>query len=494
MGPYVLALDQGTTSSRSLLVNCRGQVVAISQKEFGQIYPQPAWVEHDALEIWETQRSTIRSVLSEAGARPQDIAAIGITNQRETTVVWDRHTGQPIHHAIVWQDRRTDEYCQRLKAQGHAAQIQAKTGLVVDAYFSATKLRWLLDHVPDARARAAAGDLLFGTIDSWLLWQLTGGRVHATDYTNASRTMLYNIHELCWDQDLCELMDVPMQVLPEVLPSSHAYGHADIDGVAVPIMALAGDQQAALFGQTCFDEGEAKNTYGTGCFMLMNMGKRPPLSHKGLLTTLIANPQGPEPLYAFEGSVFVAGAAIQWLRDGLEILADAGQSCELARSVQDSHDVYIVPAFAGLGTPYWDSQARGTILGITRDTTRAHIVKATLDSIAYQTRDILQTMESESGIALQSLNVDGGAANNDYLMQFQADLLGTTISRPSEVESTALGAAYLAGLAIGIWTADDLRSFKIVDKTYEPTMPVAQREHLYSRWTKAIAHARGWLG
>ena len=485
---YILAIDQGTTSSRSLIVDQEGNITATAQKEFEQIYPQSGWVEHDAIQIWETQWQTIQDVIQKAKITPEQISAIGITNQRETTVIWDKKTGKPLHHAIVWQDRRTTDYCRSLVAVGHKEMIKEKTGLVVDSYFSGTKIKWILDRYPDVDR----DDLAFGTIDTWLLWKLTEGRQHATDHTNASRTMLYNIKTTEWDQDLLDLLGISTTLLPEVKPSQADFGYTNLLGPSIPILGIAGDQQAALFGQTCFEPGEAKNTYGTGCFMLMHTGSKLQYSDHGLLTTMACSLDG-QPQYALEGSVFIAGAAIQWLRDGLQIINSAAESEALAMSVADKHEVFCVPTFSGLGTPYWDDTARGMIIGITRDTSRADIVKATLDSLAYQSMDVLHTMEQDSGIRLKALKVDGGATHNNYMMQFQADILQRPVERPVEVESTALGAAYLAGLGAGIWKLDDIRMFRKVDRLFEVQMTSAQANHLKKRWHKAVDHARGWL-
>ena len=492
MASYIIALDQGTTSSRSLVINHSGEIIASAQKEFTQIFPKPGWVEHDPKEILETQLATLSEAIEKAGIAVEEIASIGITNQRETTVVWNKNTGEPVYNAILWQDRRTADFCESLKAQGLDATIKAKTGLVIDAYFSGTKVNWILEEVEGARELAENGDLLFGTIDTWLLWNMTNRQSHKTDYTNASRTLLYNIKDLSWDAEMCSVLKVPMQMLPEVQASSSNFGSYEYMGQAIPIGGIAGDQQAALFGQTCFDAGEAKNTYGTGCFLLMNTGEELRYSDKGLLTTLICG-TGDRPLYGLEGSIFVAGAAIQWLRDGIKIIEDAKETEAIALSIKDQHDVVVVPAFAGLGTPYWDMYARGTILGITRGTERSHIIKATIDSLAYQTKDILETMVEESGVDLQELKVDGGACANNYLMQFQADILGTKVERPSVVETTALGAAYLAGLQSKFWSEEEIKSFRKIDRTFTPEMEEGERHHLYARWKKAIAHAQGWL-
>ena len=450
MAKYIMALDSGTTSNRCILFNKQGEICSVAQKEFAQYYPKPGWVEHDPVEIWNTQISVAQEAMRKAGARPEDIAAIGITNQRETTVVWDRVTGEPVYNAIVWQCRRTAEYCDELRARGLAEPIREKTGLVIDAYFSGTKLRWILENVAGARARAERGELLFGTIDTWLIWKLTGGRVHVTDYSNASRTMLYNIRTLRWDEEILKELDIPACMLPEAMPSSCVYGQSDpaIFGAPVTIAGAAGDQQAALFGQTCFAPGEAKNTYGTGCFLLMNTGETPKTSRSGLVTTIAWGLDG-RVEYALEGSVFVAGAAIQWLRDELRLVESAPDSEYFATKVADTNGCYVVPAFVGLGAPYWDQYARGCIVGLTRGVNNAHIIRATLESLAYQTNDVLRAMEEDAGIRLAALKVDGGASANDFLMQFQADISNAPVRRPVCVETTAMGAAYLAGLAVG---------------------------------------------
>jgi glycerol kinase len=495
MASHILALDQGTTSSRAILFDREGRIVATAQQEFAQIYPQPGWVEHDPADLWRTQVDVARGVLKMAGIGAQDVAALGIANQRETTLVWDRKTGAPIHNAIVWQCRRTAPKCEQLKAQGHAELIRARTGLVVDAYFSGTKVAWILDHVPGSRERAGRGELAFGTVDSWLLWNLTGGRLHATDVSNASRTLLYNIHEGCWDDDMLRLLDVPREMLPEVLPSSTIYGETDaaIFGERVPIGGVAGDQQAATFGQACFSPGMAKNTYGTGCFMLMNTGERAVDSAGGLLTTLAWQVGDSPPVYALEGSVFVAGAAVQWLRDELRLIDASADTESVASSVPDTGGVYVVPAFVGLGAPYWDGFARGTIVGLTRGSGRAHIVRATLEAIAYQVRDVVEVMMRDAGLRLDTLRVDGGASANNWLLQFQADTLGVPVQRPATVETTALGAAYLAGLATGFWnSAEEVASQWALDRTFEPSMGADQREALYRDWRRAVERSRDW--
>ena len=491
MHNHILAIDQGTTSSRALVINQQGEVLAVAQKEFTQYFPQAGWVEHDPLEIWDTQWSVIQQVIRKAGITAQDIIAIGITNQRETTVVWDAETGNPVYPAIVWQDTRTSDYCKTLQEQGHAQSIKGKTGLVIDSYFSGTKVKWILDNVPGAREKANAGKLKFGTIDSWLIWKMTNGAVHATDYTNASRTLLYNIYDLNWDVDLLNLFDIPYNMLPTVKPSAHFYGETYIDGHSVAIAGVAGDQQAALFGQACFENGMAKNTYGTGCFMLMNTGEKAIPSSKGLLTTIAWGFDGTVK-YALEGSVFIAGAAIQWLRDGLKIIDETKDAEYFARKAAHRHEVFMVPAFAGLGAPYWDMYARGAIFGLTRDTGKADLIKATLESLAYQSKDVLRAMEEDSGIQLTSLNVDGGATANDYLMQFQADLLNVPVERPSNIESTAMGAAFLAGIACEIWEPSDIKAVRNIDRRFEPNMTDELRSNLYETWKKAVERTRGW--
>ncbi|MFK7933999.1 MAG: glycerol kinase GlpK [Saprospiraceae bacterium] len=491
MSKYILALDQGTTSCRAILFDHDSNIFAVEQREFTQNYPQPGWVEHNANEIWQTQLRVTKDVIKNNQLTAKDIAAIGITNQRETTVIWDKTTGQPIHNAIVWQDRRTASFCDQLKAGGHEAYIKEATGLVVDAYFSGTKVKWLLDEVSGAREKAKNGELLFGTMDSWLVWNLTGGQVHITDYTNASRTLMYNIKELKWDEKLLQLLDVPASVLPEVKPSSEVYGETSIFGGSIPIAGIAGDQQAALFGQACYEKGMAKNTYGTGCFMLMNTGDTPVTSESGLLTTIAWGLDG-KVTYALEGSVFIAGAAIQWLRDGLKIIDSAPDSEFYAMKVPHTDGVYVVPAFAGLGAPYWDMYARGAIFGLTRGTTKSHLIRATLESLAYQTRDVLDAMEKDSGVPLKSLRVDGGASANNMLMQFQSDILGVEVERPTIIETTALGAAYLAGLAVGYWQKSEISSNWQIDNTFKNDMPEARREQLYKGWQKAVKRSMDW--
>ena len=492
---FVLALDQGTTSSRSIVFDKSGAIRGVDQVEFEQHFPKPGWVEHDAEEIWKTQLSTSKNAIKKAGITAGELGAIGITNQRETIVLWDRSTGKPLHNALVWQDRRTSELTARLKKEGHEADVQAKTGLLLDPYFAGSKLQWLLDNVPGARDRASKGELAAGTIDCWLLWNLTEGAVHATDVSNASRTLLWNIRTCDWDEDLLKLFDIPREVLPKVVPSSALVGvcPARVLGADVPISGIAGDQQAALFGQQCVKSGMVKNTYGTGCFMLMHTGTEPKMSQSRLLTT-VAWQIGEKPVeYALEGSVFIAGAAIQWLRDGLKIIKDAPEVNELAGSVQDTGDVYLVPAFVGLGAPYWDPTARGAILGITRGTTDAHIALATLRSLAYRTHDILQCMRADSGVPIEELRVDGGASASDLLLQFQADLIDVTVQRPKIVETTALGAAYLAGLASGVWeNLQDVESHRKIDRVFKPDMEDSVRTKLVKGWSKAVERTRDW--
>jgi glycerol kinase len=493
--PYILALDQGTTSSRAILFDRDGAVVALAQKEFAQLFQKPGWVEHDPQEIWATQIAVAIEALGRGQVRPRDIAAIGITNQRETTIVWDRETGRPVYNAIVWQDRRTAEFCDRLKAGGHEALVRERTGLVIDAYFSGSKVAWILENVPGARERAEAGRLAFGTVDSWLVWKLTSGTTHITDVSNASRTMLFNINTLQWDEDLLRLMNVPACMLPEVRASSEVYGRVSTSlGVAdVPIAGIAGDQQAALFGQMCVSPGLTKNTYGTGCFLLQNTGTRPVASTNRLVTT-VAWKIGDRTEYALEGSVFIGGAVVQWLRDGLGLIAKSSDVEQLAVSVTDNGGVYLVPAFAGLGAPHWDPYARGLLVGITRGTTAGHIARASLESIAYQVDDLLDAVSGDSGISLRELRVDGGAAGNDGLMQFQADLLGVDVVRPAVTETTALGAAYLAGLAVGFWSSPEeiARQWR-VERRFEPSMPVADANRLRERWREAVSRSKGWI-
>jgi glycerol kinase len=494
MPQYILSFDQGTTSSRSIIFNEKGNIISVAQKEFTQIFPQPGWVEHDATEIWSTQLGTAAEVISKAGLTVNDIAAIGITNQRETTVVWDKKTGKPLCNAIVWQDRRTATYCDELKQQGHASSIQQKTGLVIDAYFSATKLKWILDNVTGAREKAGRQELCFGTVDCWLLWNLTQGKVHATDVTNASRTMLYNIHSLQWDDELLSLFNIPKSVLPQVRSSSEIYGHTEnvLSAKNIPVSGIAGDQQAALFGQMCTQPGMVKNTYGTGCFMLMNTGEKPVVSKNNLLTT-IAWQINNKTFYALEGSVFIAGAVVQWLRDGLHIIENAAAVEKLALETATSDGVYVVPAFAGLGAPYWNQHARGTMVGITRGTSAAHIARAALESISYQTMDVINAMQADANIEVKELRVDGGATANNLLMQFQSDILNTKVIRPKVTETTALGAAYLAGLAIEYWKdMDEISGQWQVEKTFEPQMESSEKNELIKGWQRAIKAAQIW--
>ena len=492
---YILALDQGTTSSRAILFDHDGKIVNIAQKEITQIYPKAGWVEHDAMEIWGTQIGVAREVIETIGIRPEAIAAIGITNQRETTVIWDKNTGKPIYNAIVWQCKRTADMCSDLKARGLEPYIRANTGLVVDAYFSATKIKWILDNVEGARQKADAGELLFGNIDTWLIWNLTRGKVHVTDYSNASRTMLFNIKELKWDEKLLAELDIPRSILPEVMPSSKIYGYTDesvFGGTLIPIAGAAGDQQAALFGQACFEPGMAKNTYGTGCFMLMNTGSDMILSRNGLLTTIAWNVDN-KLEYALEGSIFMGGATIQWLRDELKLIDEAKDSEYYATKVSDSNGVFVVPAFVGMGAPYWDMYARGAILGLNRGTNRYHIIRAALEAIAYQTRDVLEAMQQDSDIALKELKVDGGAVVNNFLMQFQSDILGVPVCRPEVTETTALGAAMLAGLAVGFWNDKQELSDKwCLNRNFNPEMEVDIRNKLYKKWQKAVSRALSW--
>ena len=491
---YIMSLDQGTTSSRCVLFDRSGAICASAQKEFRQIYPQPGWVEHDAAEIWDTSLEVAREALKKLGVTAESITGIGITNQRETTVIWDKETGRPIGNAIVWQCRRTAGIIDKLVADGYGDKIRAKTGLVPDAYFSGSKVQWLLDYTPGARERAEEGKLLFGTIDTWLIWKLTGGMVHVTDYTNASRTMLFNIHDLCWDKELLRLFNVPEGMLPRVRPSSYLYGKTapELFGGEIPVAGAAGDQQAALFGQCCFSPGDLKNTYGTGCFLLMNTGTKPVHSQNGLLTTIAVGLHD-QIQYALEGSIFVAGAAIQWLRDELQVLSSAAQSQEYAESVADTAGAYVVPAFTGIGAPYWNQYARGTIVGITRGFSKAHLIRATLESLAYQTHDICKAMQLDSGINLTELKVDGGASANDFLMGFQSDILGCDVYRPRCIETTALGAAYLAGLAVGYWEdTDDIKNNWAVDKIFAATMAEEKRSQLIGGWNKAVKCALLW--
>jgi glycerol kinase len=492
---YIMALDQGTTSSRAVIFDHRGKIISIAAKEFRQIFPRPGWVEHDPLEIWDSQIEAARQALDSANLSSQQIAAIGVTNQRETTLIWDRETGQPVYNAIVWQCRRTAPNCSEIKKTSFARKIRRKTGLVIDAYFSATKIKWILDHQKKIRRAAERGELAFGTVDSWLLYNLTGKRLHITDYSNASRTMLYNIHDLSWDQEILDYFHIPKQILPAVKPSSEIYGSTTpgvFRGEEIPVAGIVGDQQGALFGQTCFRKGLSKNTYGTGCFLLMNIGGKPVLSRKNLLTT-IAWGIGRKIEYALEGSIFIAGAVIQWLRDGLRMIQQASESDRLARSLSSNEGVYFVPAFVGLGAPYWDMYARGTILGMTRGTTPAHIARAALESIAYQTKDVLECMEEDSGMRLKELRVDGGAAANEFLMQFQADILGVPVVIQETTETTALGAAYLAGLAVGFWKdQEQIAANYAVKRRFVPRMSPRQRESLYRKWKAAVERAREW--
>ncbi len=488
---YIAALDQGTTSSRCILFDQEQNIVGMAQKEFTQFYPSPGWVEHDPMEIWSSQYGVLMEALAQSGVDIRELAGIGITNQRETAIVWHKDTGKPVYNAIVWQCRRTAGLCEELKRDpAFVDYVKEATGLLIDAYFSATKIKWILDNVPGARERAEEGKLLFGTVDSWLVWRLTNGAVHATDPTNASRTMLYNIKDLRWDEKICKKLDIPMSMLPQVRSSSEVYGTVNIQGVEVPIAGIAGDQQAALFGQTCFEPGEAKNTYGTGCFLLMNTGETPFVSKNGLLTTIAAGPNG-KVQYALEGSIFVGGAVIQWLRDELGLISDSCDTEYFAGRVEDTAGVYVVPAFTGLGAPYWDMNARGAILGLTRGAGRNHIIRAALESIAYQTADVLRAMEEDTGIPLRELRVDGGASANNFLMQFQADIVDRAIRRPKIRETTALGAAYLAGLATGVWAGlDDIRGSWTLDRLYEPKMEAERREALLSGWHDAVDRVR----
>ena len=493
MKQYVIALDQGTTSSRCILFDREQNIVGVAQREFTQIYPKPGWVEQDPMEIWSSQSSVLTEVLAQTGIAPTQVAAIGITNQRETTIVWDKATGRPIYNAIVWQCRRTASLCEELKAEGAFSDyIKEHTGLLIDAYFSATKLKWILDHVEGARERARAGELLFGTVDSWLVWKLTGGKAHVTDYTNASRTMLFDIQNLCWDEEICRRLDIPMEMLPQVCSSSQVYGFANLQGVKVPIAGIAGDQQAALFGQGCFHPGEAKNTYGTGCFLLMNTGEQLWRSENGLLTTIAIGLNG-RVQYALEGSVFVGGAVIQWVRDELRFISESRDAEYYASKVPDTGGVYLVPAFTGLGAPYWDMYARGALVGLTRGTNRDHIIRAAQESIAYQSWDLVDAMEKDTGIPLSALNADGGASRDKFLMQFQADILNKPVRRPVIRETTALGAALLAGLATGVWSSqEEVKSRMKTDSLYEPAMDEAKRQKLLRGWHKAVGRSLDW--
>jgi glycerol kinase len=489
---YILALDQGTTSSRSVVVDEKGIIVAKEQQEFEQMFPQSGWVEHDALEILETQLSTLKKVIQKTNIATEDIVGVGITNQRETTVVWNKHTGKPIYNAIVWQDKRTTDICEKLKKKGLENHVKQTTGLVIDAYFSGTKINWILENVPNAKEEAEKGNLLFGTIDSWILWNLTDKKVHATDYSNASRTMLFDIKNLCWDEKLLSALNIPKSMLPSVKPSSYHFGDFILDGCRIPIAGIAGDQQAALFGQACFHKGEAKNTYGTGCFLLLNTGTELQFSKNGLLTT-IAWGINDKVYYALEGSVFIAGAAIQWLRDGLEIIKSAEESELFAQEVTEENPVIVVPAFAGLGAPYWDMYARGAIFGLTRDTGKNHLIKATLQSLAYQTKDVLIAMQNNAETPLTSLKVDGGASENNLLMQFQADILDTVVERPKNTETTVMGAAYLAGICVGLWNQNEILSHRKIETAFLPQFTVEKRERLYKKWLKAVERSKDWV-
>lgn len=494
MGQYIMALDAGTTSSRCILFNEKGEMISVAQKEFTQYFPKPGWVEHDAMEIWSTQIGVAQEAMHKIDASAGDIAAIGITNQRETTVVWDKNTGEPVYHAIVWQCRRTSEYCDSLKEKGLVDNFRQKTGLVIDAYFSGTKLKWILDNVPGVREKAEAGDLLFGTIDTWLIWKLTKGKVHVTDYSNASRTLLFNIQELKWDEEILKELNIPACMLPEAKPSSCVYGEteASLFGSPIPIAGAAGDQQAALFGQTCFNAGEAKNTYGTGCFLLMNTGETPVYSKNGLVTTIAWGLDG-KVNYALEGSIFVAGAAIQWLRDQMKLVDSAPDSEYMATKVKDTNGAYVVPAFTGLGAPYWDQYARGAIVGLTRGVNKYHIIRATVESLAYQTHDVLKAMQQDSGITLNALKVDGGACANNFMMQFQSDIINAPVHRPVCVETTAMGAAYLAGLAVKYWASkeDVVKNWQI-SRIFKPSLAEEERANLIAGWNKAVKCAMGW--
>ena len=494
MSKYIMALDAGTTSNRCILFDEKGEICSIAQKEFTQYFPKPGWVEHDANEIWSSQLGVAVEAMAKLGIGADDIAAIGITNQRETTIVWDKNTGEPVYNAIVWQCRRTSEYCDTLKDKGLTDKFREKTGLIIDAYFSGTKLKWILDNVDGVRERAEKGELLFGTVETWLIWKLTKGKAHVTDYSNASRTLLFNIKDLTWDKEILEELNIPESMLPEPKPSSCVYGYSDASffGKEIPIAGAAGDQQAALFGQTCFNPGEAKNTYGTGCFMLMNTGETPVYSQNGLVTTIAWGLDG-KVNYALEGSIFVAGASIQWLRDELRIIESAADSEYMAKKVKDTNGCYVVPAFTGLGAPYWDQYARGTIVGLSRGVNKYHIIRATLESIGYQVNDVLHAMKADSGIDLAALKVDGGASANDFLMQFQSDIINAPVKRPSCVETTAMGAAYLAGLAVGYWNSkEDVIKNWAVDKIFSPIMGEDERERKIKGWNKAVKYSFGW--
>lgn len=488
---YIISLDQGTTSSRALLVDQEGHIQGMVQKEFKQIFPKSGWVEHDAMEILDSQMSVLSQLIEEQQIKASEIKAIGITNQRETAIVWDKNTGKPVYNAIVWQDKRTADICEHMTKSGLTEHVRKTTGLVIDSYFSGTKVKWILDNVEGAREKAENGDLLMGTVDSWLVWNMTNRANHVTDYTNASRTLIYDIVNLKWDDKLLQFLGIPKSMLPEVKPSAHHFGDYELDGVQIPIAGIAGDQQAALFGQACFTEGTAKNTYGTGCFMLMNTGTTPQFSKNGLLTTIGYGLDG-KVVYALEGSIFIAGAAVQWLRDGLELIQDARETEALADSVEGENPVYVVPAFAGLGAPYWDMYARGAVFGLTRDTGKAHLAKATLESLAYQTKDILKAMEDDSGIQLENLRVDGGACANNHLMQFQADILDTEVHRPEVIESTAMGAAFLAGIQVGLWKQEDVDQNRPMNRIFKPTFDRVKRKRLYEKWQKAVARTKGW--
>lgn len=492
MSKYIISLDQGTTSSRAVLFDSSASIVAMEQKEFTQHFPKPGWVEHDPEEIWSSQSEVLHALIENQKLNPEDIAAIGITNQRETALVWDRNTGEPIYNAIVWQDKRTSGFCKQLEREGHVDYVRHNTGLVLDSYFSGTKVNWMLNHVEGARERADRGELAFGTVDTWLIWKLTQGKVHVTDHTNASRTLMYNIRNLDWDSKMLELLSVPSSMLPEVQSSAAHFADWEYKGTKIPIHGIAGDQQAALFGQTCIKPGMAKNTYGTGCFMLMNTGDKVYESENGLLSTIAYSLDG-EVKYALEGSIFIAGAVVQWLRDGLKLVKDAAETETLAEEVKDSHDVVMVPAFAGLGAPYWDQYSRGAIFGLTRDTNQKHLAKAALESMAYQTKDILDAMQKDSGITLEELKVDGGAVANDYLMQFQSNILGVPVVRPVITESTALGAALLAGYGVGLFDADKLKSIQDVDRVFQPDWNDEKRDLLYEKWQDAVKRTFNWI-
>lgn len=494
MAKYVMALDAGTTSNRCILFNEKGEMCSVAQKEFTQYFPKPGWVEHDANEIWSTQLGVAVEAIQKIGASAEDIAAIGITNQRETTIVWDKNTGEPVYNAIVWQCRRTSEYCDQLKEKGLTEEFRQKTGLVIDAYFSGTKLKWILDHVEGVRERAKRGELLFGTVETWLIWKLTKGTAHVTDYSNASRTMLFNINTLKWDLEILEELDIPCDMLPQVKPSSCIYGMADPSffGGEIPVSGAAGDQQAALFGQTCFQAGEAKNTYGTGCFLLMNTGEKPVFSKNGLVTTIAWGIDG-NVNYALEGSIFVAGAAIQWLRDEMRLIDSAADSEYMAKKVKDTNGCYVVPAFTGLGAPHWDQYARGTIVGLTRGVNKYHIIRATLESLAYQVNDVLEAMKADAGMELNSLKVDGGASANNFLMQVQSDIIDAPVNRPSCVETTAMGAAYLAGLAVGYWASkEEVVKNWAIDQTFRPQISEEERKERIKGWERAVKYSYGW--